>query len=332
MPAVIAALLSSPLAGRYAMEALPTYRDGRPVRRLLLFAVAVAKLVAWCLRGGARIVHVHVAARGSLYRKTVVVVVAKALRRPVILHVHAGPGDLEQFAARIGPLRRRAFRAAFALADRVVSVSAASVETLHQLFTDAEIAVIPNPPPPPPPGGVRDRGGDGAVELLYLGGFDDPAKGGAILTAALPELLGRCPDARVVLAGPGSPPDALPPGAEWRGWLDENAKADALARAEAFLLPSISEGLPVALLEAMSFGLPIVASRVGGIPEILTDGDDAALIAPGDPGALADAACALVNAPETRAALGRGAAARARRLGDDDVYRRLDLLYEALAG
>jgi glycosyltransferase involved in cell wall biosynthesis len=332
MPAVIAALLSSPLADRYAMEALPTYRDGRQVRRLLLFAGAVVRLVGWCLRGGRRIVHVHVAARGSLYRKTVVVAVAKALRRPVILHVHAGPGDLQQFAGRIGPARRAAFRAAFRLADRVVSVSAASARSLHELFTDAEIAVIPNPPPPPPAGGVRARGGDGAVELLYLGGFDDPAKGGAVMVAALPELLERCPEARVVLAGPGSPPDALPPRAEWRGWLDDAAKAEALQRAEAFLLPSISEGLPVALLEAMSYGLPIVASRVGGIPEILTDGADALLIAPGDPGALADAARALVEAPETRAALGREAAERARRLGSDDVYRRLDLLYEELAG
>ena len=103
MPAVIAALLRSPLAERYRFDAIPTYRDSQPLRRLLLFAGSLLALIRWCAGPGPRIVHVHMAARGSMYRKAAVVAVARAMQRPVVLHVHAGPGDLTAFLNRLGP-------------------------------------------------------------------------------------------------------------------------------------------------------------------------------------------------------------------------------------
>ena len=329
MPAVIASLLSSPLADRYLLEVIPTYRDRRPGARLLLFVRALARLVRWCAGPGARIVHVHVAARGSLYRKAVIVGVAKLMRRPVILHVHAGPGDLEEFLGRLGRLRLWLVRTPFRMADRVLSVSANGAETLRRLLIDVPIAVVPNAPPAVSGPRPRPRGEDATV--LYLGGFDDPAKGGAVLFDALPGLLDRSPATQVLLAGPGSPPQKLPANATWRGWLDSEGKARALGEADVFVLPSISEGMPVALLEAMASGLAIVATRVGGVPEILTDGLDASLLAPGEPTELADALGAIAADPEGRRRLGEAAAQRAQRLADEDVYGRLEQIYAELA-
>lgn len=324
MPAVIAALLRSPLGERYRIEAIPTWRDSRPLRRLLLFAASLLALGRWCAGGGPRIVHVHMAARGSMYRKAAVVAVAKALRRPVVLQVHAGPGDLEEFFARLGPARLRLLRLTLGLADTVLSVSTAGAEALRGL-TGAEIDIVPNAPPPvrreqPPPGGE-------AVTALYLGGFADPAKGGSVLVEALPSLLGERPELRVVLAGPGEAPAGLPERARWRGFLDEEERDAALSASDLFVMPSLSEGMPIALLEAMAFGLPIVATGVGGVPELLSDGVDAVLVEPGDASGLAGAVSGLAGEPERRLALGRAAAARLRRLGEDDVYERLDRVY-----
>jgi glycosyltransferase involved in cell wall biosynthesis len=329
MPAVIASLLSSPLADRYLLEVIPTYRDRRPVARLLLFARALAKLVRWCAGPGARIVHVHVAARGSLYRKAVIVAAAKLMRRPVILQVHAGPGDLEEFLGRLGRARLWLVRAPFRMADRVLSVSANGAETLRRLLVDVPIAVVPNAPPAVSEPGPRSQGKD--VTVLYLGGFDDPAKGGAILLEALPDLLDRSPRTQVLLAGPGAPPGDPPANARWCGWLDSEAKARALSEADVFVLPSISEGMPVALLEAMASSLAIVATRVGGVPELLTDGLDASLVAAGEPGELVDALGAVAADPERRRRLGEAAGQRAQRLADEDVYGRLDEIYTELA-
>ena len=104
-----------------------------------------------------------------------------------------------------------------------------------------------------------------------------------------------------------------------------------LAGADAFVLASLHEGLPVALMEATSVGLPIVASSVGGVPQVLEDGVDALLVPPGDPGSLADVMKRLASDPELRARLGRQAKLRSsmfdiaeanRAVGD--IYLRVD--------
>jgi glycosyltransferase involved in cell wall biosynthesis len=332
MPAVIASLLSSPLAERYVLEAISTYRDRRPVGRLLVFLGALAQLVRWCAGKGTRIVHVHVAARGSLYRKAMIVGVAKLMRRPTILHVHAGPGDIEDFLDRLGPLRLRLVRMPFQMADRVLSVSANGAETLQRALTDAEIEIVPNAPPAVSATVPRRSSHGEEATVLYLGGFDDAAKGGKVLLEALPGLLECSPATEVILAGPGSPSRDLTENARWQGWLDPEQKARALAEADVFVLPSISEGMPVALLEAMASGLAIVATRVGGVPELLTDDLDASLVRPGEPAELADALGAIAADPERRRRLGAAAAERARRLADEDVYGRLDRIYAELSG
>ena len=136
----------------------------------------------------------------------------------------------------------------------------------------------------------------------------------------------------MLLAGPGQGPDSLPGQARWAGWLDEAAKDRAFKSADLFAMPSLSEGLPVALLEAMARGLPIVVSRVGGVPEVATDGVDAVLVEPGNSAELASRLGDLVEDPERRRELGEAATGRVRRLADDDVYGRLDRIYAELTG
>jgi glycosyltransferase involved in cell wall biosynthesis len=328
MPAVIGALLRSPLAERYRLEAIPTYRDSRPLPRLLLFAASVLRLAGWCAGRGPRLVHVHMAARGSMYRKAIVVTVAKLMGRRVILQVHAGPGDLEEFIARLGSRRRRLLRATLEMSDVVLSVSASGAAVLRQL-SEVEIGIVPNPPPRVARGDeeAKPPGERAGVSVLYLGGFADPAKGGAVMLEALPALLADSGDVAVTLAGPGEAPAGLPERVEWRGFLEEAEKDRALRGADLFAMPSLSEGMPVALLEAMAHGLPIVASRVGAVPELLSDGVDAVLVEPGDGAQLAAALAQLAADPDARRALGRAVEERARRLADDDVYERLDRIY-----
>ena len=338
MPAVLRALFASPLARRYKLDMIVTYATPSPLRRGLVFLAGLGRLVRWCLGPGPRLVHVHTTVRGSLYRKSVCVAVVKALGRPVILHVHSGIGDIAAFDGRLGPLRRHLFVRAFAAADRVLSVSAAGAAEVERRFGRAGIEVVPNPAPVIEAVAVtqgESPESDG-VEALYLGGFANAVKGGSVLLEALPAILaGPGPAPRVVIAGPGEPPPRARAvldegGVRWAGWLDGDAKARALARAQIFLLPSTSEGLPVALLEAMAHGRAIVASRAGGIPEVMTDGVDGVLVPPGDALRLAEAVRELAADPDRRAALGAAARARTERLNEEEVSGRLDSLYRAL--
>lgn len=339
MATVIRGLLESPLAERHRLEMVTSYRSSHGLRRLLVFSGALAALVRWCLGPGPRIVHIHTTVRGSMYRKAIFVAVAKALRRPVVLHVHAGAAEIEVFHARLGRVRRGLLRRGIAMADRVLSVSSAGARALGERFARRDVAVVPNAAPPVKEERSRPpaEGGD-AVTVLYLGGFANPVKGGEVLLEALGSFAPAAPSLRVLLAGPGDPPAAAVPLLEqssslrWLGWLDEEAKAQALAASDVFVLPSISEGLPMALLEGMAEGLAVVATDMGGVPDVVTHGVDGLLVPPGDAAALGAAIRTLVEQPARRAELARAARARAERLGETEVCGRLDAIYGELAG
>lgn len=117
-------------------------------------------------------------------------------------------------------------------------------------------------------------------------------------------------------------------------WLGFRADAPVLMRElRALVIPSLTEGVPLTLLEAMAQGVPVIASAVGGIPEVLTDGRDALLVPPADTGALAAAMRRVASEPgEARA---RAEAARERFLSSYTTARvadELDGLYRRLVG
>jgi len=86
------------------------------------------------------------------------------------------------------------------------------------------------------------------------------------------------------------------------GWVE--GLAPVLARWDVFVLPLLEEGAGLAALEAMAAGLPVIATAVGGIPEIVEDGRTGWLVPPGDPGALGERIHSLLRKPDTRRAMG----------------------------
>jgi glycosyltransferase involved in cell wall biosynthesis len=337
MATVIGGLLSSSLARRHRFEVLSTYRTSDRLGRMAVFSLALVRLIAWCAGGGARVIHVHSTVRGSMYRKAVCVAVAKGMRRPVLVHVHAGATEIEVFRRRLGSVPAWLVRHGIGMADRIVTVSEAGKVALERCFELPDVSVVPNAAP-----AVLESSGDrveqDGVGILYLGGFANPVKGGDVLLEALASVLAAAASVRVLLAGPGEPPEAAGRLLEehasirWLGWLDEHGKANALGRSDVFVLPSTSEGLPMALLEAMAHGLAVVATDMGGIPDILTDEVDALLVPPGDPESLGRALLHLTENPARRDALARKAVARAQCLNEDEVCGRLDAIYRELIG
>lgn len=103
-----------------------------------------------------------------------------------------------------------------------------------------------------------------------------------------------------------------------------------MAGCDIFVLASQWEGLPVALMEAMALGLPIVATAVGGVGELMRDGVDVLFVPPGDPRSLADAIAALARDPGLRARLGAAAGERAAELDVRRAVRRIEAVYESV--
>ena len=161
--------------------------------------------------------------------------------------------------------------------------------------------------------GIGDR-----VELLHVGRFF-PQKNHKGLIDAFKIIKAKRPDAILRLLGDGSLLEETKAYVKEQGLEDsvifEGAKADVypyLASADIFILPSIYEGMPITLIEAMGSGLPIVATAVGGVPDMLTDRQSARLTEC-TPEAVAEAALAFIGSEELRERCGRAALGDAER-------------------
>jgi glycosyltransferase involved in cell wall biosynthesis len=143
------------------------------------------------------------------------------------------------------------------------------------------------------------------------------AKGYVYLLDAVPELVTRFPGVRFVIVGDGPERGPLEAKVEASGVADNVIFAGhrtdidrILCAFDVFACPSLAEGMPYSVMEAMRAGLPIVASRVGGLPELLADGEAGVLVEAGDHKALAAAICDLLSDEAARATLGAAAHAR----------------------
>jgi glycosyltransferase involved in cell wall biosynthesis len=227
-------------------------------------------------------------------------------------------------------LRRRvALRWAMRNSEHTVMVSRATRRDFaKQLGVDeAKFAVVPN--------GVPANGGSassvraefevkpGDCVMLAVGTLERH-KGHAVLLEALARLESRgvsTPWKLIIAGGRGGDQQetlsqfVVDEGLEGRVHIvtNRNDIPDLLALADIFLMPSLKEGLPMALLEAMTAGKAIIASATSGIPEAIDHGRDGLLVTPGDVGALSDALRALLTDPVRRHMLGTAAAARARK-------------------
>jgi colanic acid/amylovoran biosynthesis glycosyltransferase len=155
-----------------------------------------------------------------------------------------------------------------------------------------------------------------------------PVKGHAVLLDALGALAARGVDVELTWIGDGPERAALERRAaqlrvahlvRMQGAVGQDDIRAEYERADIFCLPSFAEGLPVVLLEAMAMELPVVASQVMGIPELVEHGVSGLLVAPARPDLLADALELLIEAPDERASM--GATGRAKVLADHDAAR-----------
>jgi glycosyltransferase involved in cell wall biosynthesis len=160
----------------------------------------------------------------------------------------------------------------------------------------------------------RTAGGD-TFTILCTGGLV-LAKGQTILLAAVAALRQRGRKVRLSLVGEGPDRKALESaaarfnlgnGVTLHGSVNQDRLREFLERADAFVLPSFAEGVPVSLMEAMAMEIPCISTFVGGIPELIESGENGILVPASDPEALAVAIERLIDDPDLRLRLGRAA-------------------------
>lgn len=332
--AVIRIYASSDFFRTYRIRYVSTHTSGSALTKVRTALGAVGVLLQLGLHGSLGIVHAHSASRTSFLRKSALLTIARLGGARTVLHLHGG--EFEAFAHReSGCIRRWWIRRSLEQATRVIVLSSVWRTRVLSMAPRARIEVLANP--------IHVRGEPGAASeqhsrILFLGGADH-VKGVETLLEAVKALVPDFPHIRVVIAGPGDLQPVIrrasrlgiSTNVECVGWLTSAERDTQLAQATLLALPSLNEGLPMALLEAMAAGRAVVATSVGGIPDLVRSEHDGLLVPPGDPGAFAAAIRRVLSDRILRNGLERAARETVRaRYSVDAVLPALSKIYEGL--
>jgi glycosyltransferase involved in cell wall biosynthesis len=324
--AVVQAYESNQFWKRWNCEWIETHIDLSVAWKLLYFGMA---LIRYFLKlPFSSIVHVHISEPMNAFRKSFFLLSAVAFRKPVILHFHSFSPETS-IESRWKPF----YRVLFKHSTKIIVLSPTWERSVLHAFGPLPITVIPNPCPV-------------VVKPIYLGHSDNPfilfagsiicRKGYSELLKAFAAIANQFPQWQLVFAGNGELDKAQflarELGVESRvhfpGWVLGSAKDSLFRKATIFCLPSFAEGFPMAILDAFAYGLPVLTTPVGGVPDILVDGVSASFVPCGDVDSLASALTKLMESPELRIRYSEKVKELAgQRLSLEKVCQKVDALY-----
>lgn len=312
--------LSSPqLKEKYRMICLDTSLSpglrGNKLMRLIGSVMLSIRLTVMLRAHRPELVHIHTSSFMSFWEKGLLIMICRLFDRKVVLHMHGAMFDSFYRNSRLKFLIR------FVLdrADAMVVLTSYWKEFCSSL-TETRLEIIPNCPQKEFFHVAGDAGAGGSVVFT---GTVGPRKGVDVLLEAVKILRSRGVNNPVVLAGDGESEGLLDiylrqvedqglGEVGLRGNVDPEGLKVLLAEAALFCLPSRAEGLPIAILEAMAAGLPIVATPVGGIPDAIEEGVNGFLVPVGESGQLAEKLELLLSDPVRRGEIGEANRRKAR--------------------
>ena len=323
------------LFARWPIHYLSTHVEGSRLLKLFAAVRALSSFVFMTATRQVAVLHVHVARRTSFWRKAVFMLIAFATHCPVIVHLHSG-GFWDFYWKECGFGRQRLVRFLLDQATCIVVLTQEWVNQLTPITKNRNIRHIPNyllctamPALPYTATSVNPN-------VLFLGRFTQE-KGFPELLDAMQLVSQVVPRCRLVCAGTGDLTEAhrqiahrnLESIVELHEWVEGPDKYRLFKQATLFVQPSHYEGIPMSILEAMAFGIPVIATQVGGIPDMITHGQEGLLVSPGDGAGLGQAIVTLLSNPRLRATMSGACQTKFRHaFSDQAVLPQLESLFD----
>ena len=316
---VVESYRANGLFTRWPIQYIATNCDGTAVQKTLLAAKAVRDFGLLLGEKKRVVVHVHASSGVGFWREAAFMGVAITAGCPVVLHLHGNGFD-------------RSIRWFLEQAAVVCVPCEASRTWVKSVTRRADVMIAPPPVAVTVPEVARPN------LVLFLGHLE-AQKGIYDLLDAVAKVRAAVPDLRLVCAGDGDRIGVahyaerlgIADAVKFTGWVGPSGKRALLEHAAVFALPAYDAALPVSLIEAMSAGVPVVASPVGGIPEVVADGASGFLVAPGDKGALERALRRLLIERALAKRMGAAARETARaRYAPERALPVIENLYESL--
>ena len=279
-----------------------------------------------------KVMHIHSSAFISFWRKSIFFWLSKLFGVPVIWHLHTPDKDFLDFFSNqniFGSYARFVLGKCFC----VVVLSDRWRELVKDTIPSVRIKVIYNPIP-----FVSDKGNFSSVtkdkKILYLAHLI-PRKGYADLIQAFASVIKGHPESRLVFAGSGETGKAINlcknlgvlDNVDFLGWIKGSAITEEFKSASIFVLPSYQEGLPMGVLEAMAFHVPVVTTPVGGIPDVITNMENGILFEPGDIDSLSSALDRLLDNEKLCREIAENASTSVQNLSPESIAKEWSEIY-----
>lgn len=278
------------------MSFLPTYIEGGKIKQMFFFCVAIWKYLFVLLFDRPDIVHVHMSYKGSFIRKFIMVKMSKVFKVKTILHLHGS--EFKIFYENSNTAVQRCIKQLFESVDQTIVLGQSWFEFIQNIAPKSRITICNNAIDIPIEIANLNKG---EFNILFLAvllkrkGIYDLVD---VVRNLKDERFFEHKNIKFIIAGDGPEYQNLVDYVQKYkleslidiiGWIDSTQKQKLLKNSQLLVLPSYNEGLPMAILEAMSYGIPIISTDVGSISEVVIPRKTGYLISPGNVGQLKSA-------------------------------------------
>lgn len=254
------------------LDYLETFTDGTKIKKIIF---AIKSLLKFTNKAkDSDIVHIHMSSRGSFYRKSLFVKKAYKMNKKIIIHIH-GSEFQKFYKNECNSIQKKYVQNILNKSNKVIALSEEWKYILSEIVEHNKVNVLYNSIEIK---SVVDNKNYEEKKVLFLGRIGK-RKGVYDILEVAPRIISNHPNVKFIIAGDGEVDNVkslckdigIENNVTILGWTSGDEKTKLLSEATVYLLPSYNEGMPISILEAMAYKLPIISTNIGGIPQLVTN-------------------------------------------------------------
>lgn len=290
MTTVVQSFLRHRFSPGIHLDFIPTHSEKGAIYNAGFFGISLIRIFFHLIFKRPQIIHMHMSERGSFIRKYIVFKLSKAFGIKVLVHTHGA--EFKEYYEASKPAVKKRISDLLKNADKVITLGRSWEMIIKEIESEADTTILMNSIPIPH--FQRLAVNEAELNVLFLAVLIERKGILDLIHASVPVVEQAAKRGKKIIfhiAGDGKLKEAamelvsslgIESSYRFHGWVDEAQKKNLLQLADLFVLPSYNEGLPMSILEALSYGMPVISTNVGSIEEAVFEGVNGYLIPPGE--------------------------------------------------